>query len=772
MFISLDLETTGFDPGKDQIIEFGAVKFDLKGNQIDTLQMLFNPGFNLPPIIKHITGISDEDVKNAPQFPEKSKELQEFIGDLPIVGHNIQFDTNFLKANGLELENAEYDTMEFTGILFPQLNSYSLEILSEYFQLLHEDKHRALDDAMASMELFLKLISHFQSLEPELIQTIQSLCNKSDWQLKTLISELRPDKSKKPINLHLPKPETHVTSIDPQKIISQKNSSLFEITDSYNKLALDLAQEAKEGTLIALPYHLFKDISQEAYESITKFDLPQNYISEKRLEQFIKQENLETYELISLVKYLIWIKETKTGLLSEINLFREEQKTISKICALKEDDPFPQKALKENKLSPAICSHEYLNKTRPGTKNLIILDFDKYTKSLFWSLSKQLTLLELISPLLDIQKISTKTESIETLISKSTILFGVIGILFEKSKNQDIYRPKGFISNLEIASPEWQQITQIITNLITISKALGPLNNDLTSPYLQAWKANLQTLYEIFFNVDLEETLIWTELDFNEQANIKKTPKSIKKTLTEILANFETFQIIGDGLDVEDNGAFIKNLYAIPENIPLHKTKLEIPPEIFIAEDSPEYDRSETQLAKFLKEYLIKDSSPKALILNSRKLIEIYTSHLSQPLKDANFSFLAQLSGSVNKLSEILAQHPDNSVIALTGFAWQHLQNSHIPETLIIHKVPFDPPSDPYLMAISQDFNNPFIELQIPLAILNLKRIITHSKAKRIIILDPRIVNKDYGELIIKTLNSFAQVQILPLTRLLSLQNL
>src|SRR3990167_6103676 len=100
MFISLDLETTGFEPAKDKIIEFGAVKFDFKKER-ERLTFLINPGITLPQIITHITNIKDRDLKDAPPLPEKLQEIKDFIGDLPIIGHNIQFD--------IELDVMAYD---------------------------------------------------------------------------------------------------------------------------------------------------------------------------------------------------------------------------------------------------------------------------------------------------------------------------------------------------------------------------------------------------------------------------------------------------------------------------------------------------------------------------------------------------------------------------------------------------------------------------------------------------------------------------------------
>ncbi len=191
MFISLDLETTGFDATKDKIIEFGAVKFNKQGKVLNTLQFLCNPGFNIPQIITHITKITDTDLKNTEPFEKRTEEVKNFIEDLPIIGHNIQFDTNFLKANEIEITNPEYDTQQLSSIILPNMPSYSLEILSKALNLTHAEKHRALDDAIAAMELFLKLIKEFEKLPSTLLKKIQALTQKSTWPLKNLLSEIQ-----------------------------------------------------------------------------------------------------------------------------------------------------------------------------------------------------------------------------------------------------------------------------------------------------------------------------------------------------------------------------------------------------------------------------------------------------------------------------------------------------------------------------------------------------------------------------------------------------
>ena len=129
VFVSLDLETTGLDAERDTIIEIGAVKF--RGRQVlDTYQTLVNPFRQLPDFIKRLTGITQRSLDRAVPFAAVAGELEEFIGDLPIVGHNIEFDIKFLASHGLTLPNDSYDTWDLASVLLPYSMEYSLSSLA------------------------------------------------------------------------------------------------------------------------------------------------------------------------------------------------------------------------------------------------------------------------------------------------------------------------------------------------------------------------------------------------------------------------------------------------------------------------------------------------------------------------------------------------------------------------------------------------------------------------------------------------------------------
>ncbi|HEX6122601.1 MAG TPA: 3'-5' exonuclease, partial [Ktedonobacterales bacterium] len=97
--VALDLETTGLHPEHDAIIEIGAVKF--AGDEVlDTFEALVAPAIPLPYRIQRLTGIAPAKLRGAPPLVTVLPRLREFLGDLPLVGHNIPFDVAFLRRVG------------------------------------------------------------------------------------------------------------------------------------------------------------------------------------------------------------------------------------------------------------------------------------------------------------------------------------------------------------------------------------------------------------------------------------------------------------------------------------------------------------------------------------------------------------------------------------------------------------------------------------------------------------------------------------------------
>jgi len=154
--VALDIETTGLDPSTDAIIEIGAVRFE--GNRIeDEFTSLVNPGRHIPEFISGLTGISDEMVRQAPKIRDILEELAIFIGDQPILGHNIQFDLSFFRKYGLFTLNECIDTYELAAVLMPSASRYNLGSLGQQLGIPLPATHRALDDARVTAAAFQRL---------------------------------------------------------------------------------------------------------------------------------------------------------------------------------------------------------------------------------------------------------------------------------------------------------------------------------------------------------------------------------------------------------------------------------------------------------------------------------------------------------------------------------------------------------------------------------------------------------------------------------------
>ena len=104
--VTLDIETTGLDSRKDAIIEVGAVRFNASRIEAE-FSTLINPNRLIPPEITQLTGITNQMVQKAPPLSAILHELEDFVGDCPVVGHNVQFDLGFIfQANILRYVQA------------------------------------------------------------------------------------------------------------------------------------------------------------------------------------------------------------------------------------------------------------------------------------------------------------------------------------------------------------------------------------------------------------------------------------------------------------------------------------------------------------------------------------------------------------------------------------------------------------------------------------------------------------------------------------------
>ena len=188
-FVAIDIETTGLDNDREAITEIGAVKF--KGNRVeDEWSSLINPNRHIPEFITGLTGIDDAMVREAPRLRDVAHELEAFVGDLPIVGHNIRFDLGFLQKQIPFSFNEVIDTYELASILLPNASRYNLGALGKQLGVALPATHRALDDARATHGVFSRLYEMARALPLDLIAEIVRLGEPIDWDANYIFQEI------------------------------------------------------------------------------------------------------------------------------------------------------------------------------------------------------------------------------------------------------------------------------------------------------------------------------------------------------------------------------------------------------------------------------------------------------------------------------------------------------------------------------------------------------------------------------------------------------
>ncbi|PWB50940.1 MAG: DNA polymerase III subunit epsilon [Anaerolineales bacterium] len=178
--VAIDIETTGLDPQKDSIIEIGAVRFSTSRIE-DEWNSLINPGRKIPPFITQLTGINDHMVLEAPAIQNILPDLRSFVGDSPILGHNVGFDLAFLYRQGLFKANDQLDTYEIASVLLPTAGRYNLGSLGQQLNIPLRANHRALDDARVTSAVYRSLHEIGMQLPVQLLAELVRLGEGLDW---------------------------------------------------------------------------------------------------------------------------------------------------------------------------------------------------------------------------------------------------------------------------------------------------------------------------------------------------------------------------------------------------------------------------------------------------------------------------------------------------------------------------------------------------------------------------------------------------------------
>ena len=187
-FVAIDLETTGLDFEKDEIIEVALVRFE-NGVQGESVDYLVKPtNATLRPFIESLTGISNADIEAAEPFAAVAQKIYAFIGDLPIVAHNAMFDSKFLKQTFAKVgisfdDHPVWDSLTVSRIAYQNVPNHRLDTLVQELGIERSRAHRALPDAEACGHLFVMALDKIASMDPWLVNALSKVARGSYWSL-------------------------------------------------------------------------------------------------------------------------------------------------------------------------------------------------------------------------------------------------------------------------------------------------------------------------------------------------------------------------------------------------------------------------------------------------------------------------------------------------------------------------------------------------------------------------------------------------------------
>jgi len=162
-YVVLDLETTGFDPSYDEIIEMAAIKFS-NGEKIAEFNSFVKPDNKIDEYITQLTGITNEMVKDAPKIKKVLPDLIKFLGDSVIIAHNANFDINFLYDNYMLCINEPFkndfiDTMRISRRLYKDIRHRLVDLTKE-FCISFDVQHRAMADCEVTHKVYEHMKNH------------------------------------------------------------------------------------------------------------------------------------------------------------------------------------------------------------------------------------------------------------------------------------------------------------------------------------------------------------------------------------------------------------------------------------------------------------------------------------------------------------------------------------------------------------------------------------------------------------------------------------
>ncbi len=734
----LDLETTGFSPEKDSIIEISFITVE-NGTKVDEYDQVIQPDKSeISDFVSHLTGITTEETQEkGVKFKDIKDVVQKKIGDAVIVGHNIDFDINFLIANGIDLKkHKRIDTHELARILLPQEESFALEVLTQKYGFSHENAHRAMSDVLASWDLYKLLIKKIEELPIAFLEKIKPfLETKTDWYAKDLFLSVKGGNQSKFIKEKSTKKLSKVKISDEFQQKFEKNETLFLKLGNHNDSAnfyKSFAQQNFEKTgqkfLIVSPKLKF-------FSDISHFPTPSVILDPERLNQFSQRRKVlddaqTTFYLKCQYRSFLGFRG-----LDGFDLFFKERDLWGEVNIQEASHPLFQEILAERDLEPTIVMtpqafFEFHDLPLFQNRVLMLDEAEEVAEKLLHIPTKSYSL----QPFLESadEAVSSKAQFFVTRFCKE-----VLEPRLEHKMNQF---PQRILLGERETLPE-------------IADEIAAFENSEINTFTAENLRNPEEKMVRFFNYIPERGTLsfhfWRPDDWRNAKEVLGKFKKIIGHRTDIVGDtmpfFRIFLGIEEGVRHTEYECFTQKELIVPPNI--------------ISQNSPDYNAFCTD--KVITLFKEGDENI-AFNFSSLETLRKAYDQITAEIKDDHI-FIAgeKVMGGNGKLLQLFEKNKDKKILfCVKKFLTPAIENYHF-KSLVIQKMPFNAPHpliekiEKVLSQSGQSFFDIWVMTQVA---SNLSQITgNYPEAKKIIFLDPR-ENTTWGKSIIERgLSSFLQ---------------
>jgi predicted DnaQ family exonuclease/DinG family helicase len=529
-----------------------------------------------------------------------------------------------------------------------------------------------------------------------------------------------------------------------------------------------------------------------------------NYISLKRLENFLDKKFFQDHEVTLLIKILLWLEKTESGDMEELSIQGKEYSVLDEICCAEHvcqhEDPeylsgcYLMKARKKaEKANIVIVNHALLiqdaiadSQLLPEYRYLVVDEAHHLEKVATDSLTISISFNNFLRPFEKLQTAfpngtnKAVTESakelvsiISKIISRIDIFFGLMGIFMEKSLKPRDFQYSLMLTERHYETAAWQKIK-------TTGQGIGELGNELLKKLGAVEEVNGKRIiknlaYECEKRLEDLKTAIngenrdhvsWIFKTPEGNIVLKNAPSSIGPKLQEMLFTRKNSVILTSGtLRTDKSFAFIREQLALGEEFeekyfPSHfsypdQVKVLLPTDL----PEPNTEGYFVNCADLIADVIRKNGGRTLVLFTSKSSLMATYKLLAPQLKEEGYTILGQnITGGRGKILEHFKDEPGNCAIFGTSSFWEGIDiKGNDLNCVILYKLPFDPPEDPIIFTRCRMYKDSFSQFQLPRAILKFKqgfgRLIRSGKdTGSIIVLDPRIVQKNYGPQFIESL--------------------